>query len=322
MIPERIKRYQKWCVSKEKMPLDVFALQKGYEWGASFKRTHSAHADFDTVKKIYDQTSYRPTLFVDTAEQNIMILDIEPACPVEVREALLTGLKNDIQYIERSMSGHGYHLIIGVDGSSHHHTVKYKKWFELLSNHHCTFTLEEIDLATAMSEDHGTHESITDDDKDIELLEKLRPGISSEELYQYIGGDRASVAAAAAESGSYAEYKSACAGFDGRHADLFSQLCAVEYQKTVDGDFFGDYSKYEFGYASKMYHALKRFSANMIDSDANFYELKLSEKETIMLIYMVLKQMLPYRPKHDETRRGLPWLLYTAEQVCLKQDQK
>lgn len=322
MIPDNVKLNQKWCVSKDKMPLDIFALKKGYEWGASFKRTHSAYGTYDDAKRLYDQYGYKPTLFVDSSEQSIYMIDIEPTCPQQIRQAVFKSLKDSILYIEHSMSGNGYHAMVLVDcGGDKLRTLKYKQWFEILVNHHCTFTLDEIGFDQAYSEDRATNEFVTDDDADAVLIEKLETARTGMEFYDLIRGDKP-VVSAICDNATMQEFRAACAGFDGRHADLFGLLCDVEYDKTVDGEppngFRGDYSRYEFGYASKLHYALIRIANNMIDADARCYVLKVDRNQAIMLVYMVLKQMLPHRAKHDEVRNGLPWLLFTSHQVYMK----
>lgn len=314
-IPTRIKELPKWCVSKDKTPLDIYALKKGREWGASFKRSHSAYGNFDQACEISSSYGHPITLFVDSQEQAIYMIDIEKTCPQEIRQAILTGLKDNILYIERSLSGKGFHLMVDLGLPIDLRTIKYKQWFEILANHHCTFTLSKVDYDTAFNEYIYDNEVITDDNKDVELVQALNNGMSPKDFYEQIGVIRN---IKFVTSGEIDVYKQAAGTFDGRHADLFGILCDVVYDKTVDGDFFGDYSRYEFGYASKLHYTAKRASINMIDANANYYNLNLTKEQEIMLVYMVLKQMLPPRQKHNELRNGLPWLLYTSQMVYVK----
>ena len=315
-IPTRIRELPKWCVSKDKTPLDLYALNRGYEWGASFKRSHSAYGNFDAACELSTAHNYPVTLFVDSNEQGIFMLDIEKTCPQEIRQAILSSLKDNILYIERSLSNKGYHLMVNLGLSLDLRTVKYKQWFEILANHHCSFTQKTIDYDVAYNEIVDTNEVITDDDKDIELLDFLKNQVSPKDFYEKIGVIRNIKALDA--STELDVYKKTASTFDGRHADLFGILCDVVYEKTVDGDFFGDYSRYEFGLASKLHYTARRAAVNMIDADANYYSLNLTKEQAIMIVYMALKQMLPPRQKHNELRNGLPWLLYTSQMVYVK----
>ena len=313
MIPQTLQRTKDWCVSKDKVPLDLFALERGYEWGASNKRSHSSYEDYNKAKEIGLKHKLPITLMVDSEKLNIYVIDIEKTCPEEIRQGILNALKQNITYIETSLSGKGFHLVVGLNAPQMLKTAKYKKWFEILTNHHCTFTENELSFDDAFNYQIDTNEYITDDEKDVELLNALSTSLSPIEFYDLIGDSKVNLNTA--NSDEFDDFKRVAATFDGRHADLFNILCDVDYTKTVDGDFFGDYSRYEFGYASKLTYAAKRISEDMIDNRLNHYDLKLTREQHIMIVFMVLKQSLPYRAKHDEFRNGLPWLLYTAQQV-------
>ena len=315
ILPSRLIDIEKWCVSKDKVPLDVYALKKGYEWGASDRRSHSSYVIYKDAVEIGKTHGLPVTLFVDSLQQGIYMIDIEKTCPQEIRQAILLALHDSIIYLERSLSGKGYHLMISLINGVELRTAKYKKWFEILTNHHCTFTDNVVDFNTAYYDDIDTNEFITDDDKDVEFLEKLSSPINALDFYDLVSTSRG---IKVYESSSMEAYKQAVSTFDGRHADLFGSLCDMDYYKTVDGDFHGDYSSYEFGYASKLHYLLKRLANDMIDADFKHYKIELNKEQSIMLVYMVLKQMLPAREKHNEMRNGLPWLLYTSQQVYVK----
>lgn len=86
-------------------------------------------------------------------------------------------------------------------------------------------------------------------------------------------------------------------------------------EKRCDS-FNGDESAYEMSVANTLaYYVLKIHS--MSKNTQSFRDLAdaLGEQELIYTIYLLSKDVLPYRPKHDEDRNGLPWLLYTAQQA-------
>lgn len=316
MIPQTVLDAQRWCVSKNKIPLDVYALERGYEWGASDKRSHSSYVDHKRAVEIGKEKNLPVTLYVEPS-QCIYVIDVEKTCPAEIRRQILLSLHDHIVYLERSLSGKGYHLMVSLDAPVELRTAKYKKWFEILAGHHCTFTDRQVTFDEAYGDAFSENEAMPpDDERDAELLEKLSRPIDPVSFYEAVNGGQPDIRTY--ESATLDCYKKAVSNFDGRHADLFGMLCDMIYIKTVDQDFNGDYSAYEFGYASKMHYHLQRIRKDMIDADMNHYEIPLSAEEAVMLVFMALKQVLPSRKKHSEFRNGLPWLLFTSQQVYLK----
>lgn len=294
---------EKWCVSNsEKVPLDMFALRKGFEWGASNNREHSSYERYSDVEAfIENNDSYLLCSWLPP-DGDYAILDIESICPKEIRVRLLEEFANDIVYIEKSMSGNGIHAVIK---RKYEKTAKYKKYAEILVNHHCTYTCDELSLNEAMNIDIDTNMDMTDED--IEDLENLT------DVYDLFKKPN-TINVNNNNSATWQDYKKESQYLNGSHADLYNIMFAFEYQKTL-ADFDNDYSRYEFGYASALSCLIKRTAPNMIDADAKFYNMHISKKSAALLIYFVLKQKLQPRIKHDEYRNGLPWLLYTADRV-------
>lgn len=325
MIPQKLRDVGKWCVSKNKMPLDMYALARGLEWGASTKRSHPCYTDYEKAVEMGRVQNLPVTLYLDSAETGYYMIDVEPACPAKLRQGILLALHDHIEYLERSLSGKGYHMAVKLSAPAALTTVKHKKWIEILSAHHCTFTMKEIDFQTAyydsFPENHAMalwDEDVNPEDldakRDDEILRALSSPLTPEAFYDIIGSERTQIRTAAAEP---EEYRKALATFDGRHADLFNGLCDMIYDKTVD-DFNNDQSRWEFGYASKMHYLLQRMSRDMVAADMTHYQVDLDQAQAVMLVYMALRQMLPPREKHKVIRNGLPWLLYTSQQVYIK----
>lgn len=178
---------------------------------------------------------------------------------------------------------------------------------------------QEIGFGDAYGDEFPENEPLPDqsmDDADKELLALLSKPIEAKVFHEALSAGKS--VQAVTPGADIGAYKSALSAFDGRHADLFNAMCDFIYEKTVDGDFHGDWSSYEFGYASKLHYLLQRLAADMMDMDGCHYTLKLSQEEAVMLVYMALKQVLPPRDKHGTYRNGLPWLLYTSERVYVK----
>ena len=81
-------------------------------------------------------------------------------------------------------------------------------------------------------------------------------------------------------------------------------------------DFGEDSSRYEMAVANGIaYHTVKNI--NLAEDTISFRDLalSLSETEIIHAIYLLLRDVVPYREKHDEDREGLPWLLFTSKRA-------
>ena len=320
MIPQRLRDAPLWCVSKDKEPLDMWALARGRVWGASNKRSHSSYTDYKTASEASVKTGYPMTLYVDTSQLAVCVLDIEKTCPATLRRAMLLSLHDEVIYLETSLSGKGFHLVLKLPAPEEMRVMKFpSRWFEVLASHHCTFTGNEITFDKAYSMEIPENAQVPDDGSDVakrsaEMLEAMSKPLTTRDFCAMMDNGNIKVA----ESLGIDSYRAALSNFDGRHADLFNSLCDMLYTKTVDGDFHGDWSSYEFGYASKMHYQLQRMAQDMIDEDCKHYQLNLTKEEAVMLVYMALKQVLPSREKHKTVRNGLPWLLYTSERVYAK----
>jgi len=293
----------KWCVSNsEKVPLDMFALRKGFEWGASNNREHSSYECYSDVEAFVKENpeTYKVCSWLPM-DGDYAILDIESICPKEIRAKILESFENDIIYLEMSMSGNGFHAIIP---RKYEKTAKYKKYAEILTNHHCTYTGNIININDAINITIETNLDMSDED-----MEDLQNLTDIYDLFK-----KPAVTLSSNDSATWQDYKTESQYLNGSHADLYNIMYNYEYPKTLE-DFDMDYSRYEFGYAAALSCLIKRTAPNMIDANARFYNMHISKKSAALLIYFILKQKLQPRAKHDEYRNGLPWLLYTADKV-------
>ncbi|PAE87769.1 hypothetical protein [Shouchella clausii] len=81
-------------------------------------------------------------------------------------------------------------------------------------------------------------------------------------------------------------------------------------------DFGGDSSRYEMSVANGLaFHTIRLHK--LAKDTLSFKQVAeaLTEQDLAYAIYMLLKEIVPYREKHDETRDGLPWLLFTAKRA-------
>lgn len=81
-------------------------------------------------------------------------------------------------------------------------------------------------------------------------------------------------------------------------------------------DFGGDASRYEMSVANGLaFHTIR--THQLAKDTISFREMaeSLTEQDLAYAIYLLFQEAVPYREKHDETRDGLPWLLFTAKRA-------
>lgn len=86
-------------------------------------------------------------------------------------------------------------------------------------------------------------------------------------------------------------------------------------EKTIT-DFGGDGSRYEMSVANSLASSIIKTN-ELIKDTQSFKHLseKLSSQDLVYAVYLMLKDTVPYRGKHDEDRDGLPWLLFTSKRA-------
>lgn len=105
------------------------------------------------------------------------------------------------------------------------------------------------------------------------------------------------------------------------NVDKFLELKPFEKARTKAeekdiSDFGGDGSRYEMSVANGLaFHAIS--THELIKDTMSFREMaeKLSAQDLVYAIFLLLKDAVPYREKHDEDRDGLPWLLFTSKRA-------
>ncbi len=218
--------------------------------------------------------------YLDSVETGIMVLDIEPDCPQDIKDKFL---QTDWIYAETSLSGRGYHLLYHVPACLAKYpaaqkkvVLKCRKDYEFHMFHWVTFTGNQLSLQP------GT---VPIDDE----FERLC-AIQKESV-------KADVDVTDQDPGDFP-----------MKDDIVHLLMSVDYRKTPD-DFSRDMSRYEFGmagfYASRLRNILR--CAAVVGNGHTY-----TDQECIWMVYLVLLEKLAYRPKHDQYRNNLPWLLSEA----------
>lgn len=301
----KIKDIPRWTISKDKVPLDMHILfEQDQIKGAHFHDQRSL-CTLDAIDDYFAQFNQKVTnhaFFLDTILDNIMVLDVEPSCPDEIKKELL---QTNYIYGEISLSGKGYHLVFDTPSCFMDYpdayskpSLKHKdKYYEILMNQFCTFTGNVIPLCNNPTKSF--------DDIYKELASKAK-------TYQVHDVDIQSI-----------DEKP-----DTEYADKILEMLKIaanDYKKQPS-DFKkekdqsqNDYSRYEWAYISYLNWKLSSILA--VQCIANEHEYTDSEKA--YFLYTIACEMLPHREKHDTYRytrdnKRLPWLGYLVQNVMEK----
>ncbi|OMF76689.1 hypothetical protein [Paenibacillus glucanolyticus] len=108
-----------------------------------------------------------------------------------------------------------------------------------------------------------------------------------------------------------------------KQADIRSFLALEIFEKARKKsierkahDFAGDGSRYEMSVANTIAYYVIQNHKIALDTESwqNLAE-SLSEKDLAYAIYLMLKDAVPHREKHDEYRFDMPWLLFTSKRA-------
>lgn len=287
----------KWTVStKNKMPIDMYDLQyKGKISGAQFTNELSL-VTLDALHQLLpDASNY--AFYLDALIDKVVVLDIEPTCPDDTRQMLMA---IPCLYCETSMSGKGVHMLLRLpekileqypDARNKTSFQEKHKWFEILINHYVTFTGNQITAIIGEDVDgkfDKVFAELADQQKsttraDIELDRDPDP---PETQYSEI---------------------------------ILEQLYQATryYNKTLD-DFYGNHSSYEFSFTAFLNSKLNNLLAIPEIAQEHMY----TDAERAWFIYTVLSNKLTPRPKHNEERNHMPWLLYLTYEVIAKNNTR
>lgn len=278
---QKITGYPHWTVSdKDKRPVHIGnILANRYQGEGAYDGNPPYTASLTEIRQRLGIPN-NAAFYLDSVETGFMVLDIEPTCPDDVKKDLLA---TDWIYGEFSLSGKGYHLVYPVPSYLVDYPIAYKKPvikcrkdYEFHMLHWVTFT--------------GNMLPITPSARSIDDF--FRP--LCEAQVETIKGD---VDVTDADPGDFP-----------MKDVLLNLLMSADPAKTPS-DYDNDMSKYEFGvaafYGSKLMALL---DCQAIKATGHTY----TDQECVWLVYTVMVEKLKYRPKHDELRDGLPWLLYEA----------
>lgn len=311
-VIKQIASNKRWTVSttkevtlkngkkKTKMPIDMYELINNNNiWGCAWDRGHHPLVDLATVCDTLP-TATNNAYLLDANEDNFVVLDVEGRCPDFMKQEFL---KLPYLYGEVSMSGHGLHMIFNFPKDI---LAKYpnamtkaslqsenKDYEILMADHFVTFTRNSLPLPQ-------TNLSQSDFERLFEQLCSIqKPSIQAD-----------SVKITDINTDSIPNFNS-----------IMNVLRCQNYNKTLaDFEYKNktgyDNSSYEY-YAARFYYTkLKTLLA------VSYKNHSYTDEEKAIIVYSLISSKIPYRNKHDESRAGMPWLLFIATRMIAKTDKQ
>lgn len=273
-----------WTVSDaDKRPIDLGSLQDRLVlWGARPNDPTATVTLADLVRILPDARN--AAFHLDSETSGLCVLDVEPTCPADERAPMLAF---PYLWAETSMSGHGIHLVLPVpkaisqdpDAASSLAVKDPKGRYEVLLCHWVTFTGNP--LAAPAANPMGSMKAWEAFAAD--LVERA----PNRSVHDSLGPMDPNLEPVRDLSWMMAR-------------DLAIQR---PYPKGPS-DFDGDMSRFEFGFLS--------WTARRLRAVLTGLGVELDLDMEAMLLWDCAKARLDYRPKHDELRVGIPWLLYQA----------
>lgn len=277
-----------------KSPIDVRELTRAMNVRGAFRNNESCLMTLEELNHHFELATNN-AFYLSAQIDEVVVLDIEPKCPPEVRDELLA---LPSLYRELSMSGKGYHMVMPLPTNFDDYPAAVSKkkiqedhgWYEILIDHWVTFTRKPV------PDDH---------------IPAPKPdGRSWEEVY-------AGLAASAVES-VRADFN---LDEDMPELPFFDTIMEImtrrPYAKTVD-DFHGDRSRWEYGYLGHMYNVL----TSLMEATRIKQARDWSDSDLAWLLYSAGVRVLPARDKHLTLRSGVPFLRYVAaSMVAQRSDQ-
>lgn len=283
---------RRWTVSNnKKVPIRMDVLDERGEMKNLVDYTYPSLDSLEECLRIIPNAANH-TYVLNAIVDGYVVLDIEPTCPDDIKKKLLA---MPYEYGEISMSGKGYHLVFPMpkciydypDAVQKKAMQEKNKYYEVHLAHNITFT------RNAIPDSPGT-----------EPFEPLFKELCAEQK------------------------PSASCNFEIDEEEpeiplkdlLISTVKKyTKYNKTPE-DFPNDKSGYEFGL---MMFIAKKIS--FVTATAPFQRTGhvYTDNERAWLIYLIAKDMIPYRKKHDSHFiNGLPYLLHSAMNAVANFDEK
>lgn len=298
---QQIAYNPRWTLSENKRPLNI---RKILDHPQSIGEHLPGATTYDneslvTLPELYRAFMTPPniTYYLNNAFDDILVVDIEPHCPDDLKQELL---QIPHLYAETSTSGKGIHLIVpkpdnfydypnAIEKTSLQFTepledknIKPKVWYEILIRHFVSFTGNQLHLPQGNK--------------------------SFEEVYATLAKDAKHISKG--EVSSDVDLKPEDI-IDGEW--LVDNLVGIVPKKDMDD--YPSRSHYDFAVIGTIRNHLKKlFQTMKIKMNGHEY----TEEEIISIVYHAVYETLPYREKYDTYRNGLPYLMYAiVNQIAL-----
>lgn len=275
----------RWTIStNKKMPVNAEALTHWTEQFGAKEPAPPYTAPLYQIMQAVPNAS-NCTYYLNAEEDGIVILDVEPDCPEYLKREFL---RMPALYRETSMSGKGLHLVFPCpaclrdypDALYKKAMKEHHKWYEVLMYHWVTFTRRPV----AALNDRPP--KITFDALFEMLCRRQKPSVR--------------VDITLTEEQQIPQQTTIL--------DIVEKN--MPYRKTP-ASFGNDMSRYEFSTAMHYMNCVNRITDYVTELSGQEY----TDSDRIRLTARVLTDMLEHRPKHDERRNGMSWLVYVATQA-------
>lgn len=271
-----------WTVNIDgKKPLDIIEYKNtGYIRGA---KDESCLTDLSNLFKTLNAVPEQFVYSLNAVRDKIVVLDIEKTCPDDIKQTLL---KLPFIYGDISMSGKGLHLVFPcppLDEITVNKVAMKEEhgYYEILIHHYVSFTNFTIFPQYTAENAPVQFQEIWD-----MLKETQRNAVKKEFDLDIDDADL-----------SFPQYPT-------MRDTVLRNFKRRFTKKPVD--FHNDMSRYEFAVIGSL-----RYSLSLIKDIPVFArQIQLTELQQIAIIYDIVKEIVDYRPKHDEIRDGKPMLLY------------
>lgn len=295
---QSIAQNPKWSISdKDKRPLDMFELENNKRCIGCEPELQGSMTTLEHSIQILPMPSNH-AYYMDIETDGFAVLDIEPSCPAPLKQKFL---ELPYLYAEKSLSGKGLHLILPVPKNYNEFPIAKTKQkmqekhrhYEILLQHWVTFTREMLPPSQNENPDDGKWEKLY---AQMATIQKE----NDEAILQF------------------KMKKQDLSNIPESDIILDLLINANHYNRTLQ-DFQNDHSKYEMGVIAHKYRRmLMLFKSSLLQKTNHTY----TPAERVALLFEIAKVCIEPRPKHDELRNKMPWLMYLSKCVVERNTPK
>lgn len=303
-----LARYPQWSISTPdtKMPIDMtLATTAGIVAGARKNQDEGTYHEF-TLDQLVTAlpTAANHAFFLNVDTQGYGVIDIEPDCPADIAEHFISLAISEKCYVERSMSGRGWHILFPVRPDMLNDSVigpravmrHPRGWYEVLLQHWVTFTRDPgtPPTTTARTSDAPEMNARTID----EIVYTLRDQIPESPTPAHAVADIDDVDFSILTDNDNFIVNAIINNIDDIH--------------DKEPDYFHhDMSRWEF---SRINTVIAKVNADvelfLAYPEYAGEKYTITEDRFVAMVYKIIIETIPERDKHHTNRNGLPFLLH------------